>query len=288
MQRGGELMDKNILSPHEIVEAVIGTGKAKADKRFFPLLVLAILAGAFIAFAAEASNMAAYNLLGNPNTFGIGRMIAGLVFTGGLSFVVLSGAELFTGNTLICVSVYEKQTTVLKMIRNLAIVYVGNLIGALLIAFMMSQTGLFNSSDGMLGAMTVKIALNKVNLSFWAALISGILCNWLVCLAVWISHSSNSLQGKLMGVFFPIWLFATSGFEHCVANMYYIPAGILASEKYYELAGTLNLSDLQAQLNWTSFFTSNLIPVTIGNIIGGVVFVGTAYWFALHRPSKEK
>ena len=272
-------MDKNILAPAEIAGAAIETGRVKAERKFLPLLILAVLAGAFIAFAAEASNMAAYNLLGNSSTYGLGRALAGAVFTGGLVFVVLTGAELFTGNTLICLSVYEKKVSFGKMIRNWVIVYAGNLAGAVLIAFMMTQTGLFGSSDGMLGGLTVKIAFNKVNMSFWAAFVSGILCNWLVCLAVWISFAANSVQGKIMGIFFPIWLFATSGFEHCVANMYYIPAGIMALAEYGAASG-IDQSVLAVQLNWGSFFTANLIPVTLGNIIGGVLFVGTAYWFA--------
>lgn len=280
-------MDKNILAPAEIAGAAIETGRVKAERKFLPLLILAVLAGAFIAFAAEASNMAAYNLLGNSSTYGLGRALAGAVFTGGLVFVVLTGAELFTGNTLICLSVYEKKVSFGKMIRNWVIVYAGNLAGAVLIAFMMTQTGLFGSSDGMLGGLTVKIAFNKVNMSFWAAFVSGILCNWLVCLAVWISFAANSVQGKIMGIFFPIWLFATSGFEHCVANMYYIPAGIMALAEYGAASG-IDQSVLAVQLNWGSFFTANLIPVTLGNIIGGVLFVGTAYWFALYRPSKNK
>lgn len=279
-------MGKNILAPAEIAGAAIEAGRAKAERKLLPMFVLAILAGAFIAFAAETSNMAAFNLLGSAGTYGLGRALAGAIFAGGLILVILTGAELFTGNTLICLSVYEKKVSPVKMLRNWAVVYAGNLAGAVLIAFMVSQTGLLGSSEGMLGAITVKIAYNKVSMSFWSAFVSGILCNWLVCLGVWIAFAANSVQGKIMGIFFPIWFFVTSGFEHCVANMYYIPAGILAMAKYGSITG-IDQAALTAGLNWGSFFTANLIPVTLGNIIGGVVFVGSAYWFALYRPSKD-
>ena len=279
-------MDKSILAPAEIVGAALNAGKAKAERKFMPMLVLAVLAGAFIAFAAEASNMAAFNLLGDPSTFGLGRCLAGSIFAGGLMLVVLTGAELFTGNTLICIAVYEKQVKFGSMMRNWGIVYVGNFIGSVLIAFMMIHTGLLGSSEGALGAMTIKIAMNKVNMGFMAALFSGIMCNWLVCLAVWIAFAANTVQGKILGIFFPIWMFVTSGFEHCVANMYYIPAGIMAKAGYAQAGGFSQ--EMLDSLTWGTFVTGNLIPATIGNIIGGVLFVGTAYWFALYRPSKNK
>ncbi len=278
-------MDKQFLAPAEIVDAAIKAGKTKAERKFIPMLILAILAGAFIAFGAEASNMAAFNLLKNPETFGLGRTLAGTIFPVGLMLVVLSGAELFTGNTLISITVYEKKTSIGLMLKNWAVVYVGNFIGSILIVLMVAKTGLLNSGGMDLGMMTVKIALGKVNLSFWGALLSGIMCNWLVCLGVWLAFAANSVQGKILGIFFPIWLFVTSGFEHSVANMYYIPAGILAKAQYGELLGVAQ-SELDA-LNWGNFITANLIPVTIGNIIGGILFVAAAYWFALHKkPAK--
>lgn len=274
-------MGKMFLTPAETVGAAINVGQAKAERKFWPALVLGILAGAFIAFAAEASNMAAFNLLSNPGTFGLGRTLAGAIFAVGLMMVVITGAELFTGNTLITVALYEKKTTFAKMMKNWVVVYIGNLIGSLIIVLLVRQTGLLNSGDAMLGFMTVKIALGKVSLTFLGAVASGIMCNWLVCIAVWMSFAAQSIAGKLLSIFFPIWLFVTSGFEHSVANMYYIPAGILAKAQY-----GAGLEGLDA-LNWGSFFTANLIPVTIGNIIGGVLFVGTAYWFALHKSEKK-
>lgn len=275
-------MNKLFLTPGEIAGAAIDAGQAKAERKFLPMLILSMMAGAFIAFGAQASNMAAFNLLSNPATFGLGRILAGTVFAVGLMMVLITGAELFTGNTLICLAVYEKKTKLSAMFRNWIVVYIGNFLGSLLIVLMIMQTGLLNSGDGLLGITTVKIALNKVNLGFFSAFVSGILCNWLVCLAVWMSFAAQSIPGKIMAIFFPIWLFVTSGFEHSVANMYFIPAGIMAKAQFgAEVAGS------QA-LNWGNFVVGNLIPVTIGNIVGGVLFVGTAFWYAYYKTSKKQ
>jgi formate/nitrite transporter len=174
------------------------------------------------------------------------------------------------------------------MLRNWIIVYIGNFIGSLLIAYMMSKSGLLASGGGMLGAVTLKIAVYKVNLSFLQAFYLGIMCNWLVCLAVWISSGAETMTGKIFSIFFPIWLFITSGFEHSVANMYYIPAGIMAKANadYVQLAQVLGMSpDALKSLTWGSFAVNNLIPVTLGNIVGGGIFVGMAYWFAYKKAS---
>lgn len=163
------------------------------------------------------------------------------------------------------------------MMKNWASVYIGNLIGSVLIAYMMVQSGLFNSGSNVLGAVTIKTALYKVNLSFMSALYLGIMANWLVCLAVWLAYGSKDMAGKILGIFFPIWLFITSGFEHSIANMYYIPAGILAKSNI-NWAGASNISPQElANLNWNTFLINNLVPVTLGNIIGGGIFVGFVY-----------
>jgi formate/nitrite transporter len=169
------------------------------------------------------------------------------------------------------------------MLRNWIIVYAGNLIGSLFIAYMMMNSGLFSSGAGVLGAVTVKIAANKVNLAFLQAFYLGIMCNWLVCLAVWLSYGAESMAGKILGIFFPIWLFITSGFEHSVANMYYIPAGIMARSNpvFSELAGLSQ--EMLDKLTWSGFFINNLIPVTLGNIVGGGLFVGMAYWYSYKK-----
>jgi formate/nitrite transporter len=257
--------------------------KDKVAGSFQKLLILGILAGAFIAFAAEGSNMAAFNLFAEPTTYGLGKALAGVVFGTGLMLVVLAGGELFTGNTLILAAVCEKQVSMGKMLRNWIIVYLGNFIGSLLVAYMMVHSGLLASGADMLGAVTLKIAVYKVNLGFSQAFFLGIMCNWLVCLAVWISFGADTMAGKILAIFFPIWLFITSGFEHSVANMYYIPAGIMikANTTFAELS---HLSrDAVDSLTWTSFFVNNLAPVTLGNIVGGGIFVGMAYWYVYKK-----
>ena len=206
-----------------------------------------------------------------------------MVFATGLMLIVVAGGELFTGNTLMIISVIEKKTSVWSLLRNWTIVYVANFIGAVLIAYMMFQSGLFASGGDMLGAVTIRIAVYKVNINFMSAIFLGIMCNWLVCLAVWMAYGCDTILGKLFAVFFPIWLFITSGFEHSIANMYYIPAGILAKSIDSMSAMTGLSSEALNSLSWGSFITHNLIPVTIGNIIGGVIFVAIAYWLAFRK-----
>lgn len=267
----------------EILDAAVQTGEAKSGGSFGKLMILGLLAGAFIAFAAAGSNTAAFNLLMNPETFGLGKVLSGTIFTAGLIMVVLTGTELFTGNVLILAAVADKKVRLSRMLRNWIIVYIANFLGALFIAFVIYYSGQLSGGESMLGAFTVKVAAGKVNLGFMKALLLGILCNWLVCIAVWISFSASTVTGKIAGMFFPIWLFVTSGFEHSIANMYFIPAGILAkgNEAFASLSG-LSDSALDA-LTWGAFFTDNLIPVTLGNMIGGGVFVAMAYWLAFRK-----
>lgn len=281
---------KNYLTPPEITEVTIQTGIKKSKTTIVNMLILGILAGAFIAFAAEGSNMAAFNLFAKAETYGLGKVLAGAVFGTGLMLVLIAGGELFTGNTMILVGVLDKKVSIKAMLKNWFFVYVGNFIGSIFIAYMMNESGLFSSGDSMLGAVTIKIAAYKVGLTFTQGLFLGIMCNWLVCLAVWMAYGAKDMTGKILAIFFPIWLFITSGFEHCVANMYYIPAGILAknNESLTDAAAVLGVTPEKLNhLNWETFFTGNLIPVTLGNIIGGGVFVGAAYWYVYIRNSKS-
>ena len=265
--------------PAEILNALAESGVVKANSSFRKLLIMGIMAGAYIAFAGAGANMASYGLLENAETYGLGRLVAGVVFTGGLIMVVLAGAELFTGNTLITISVAQKKTSLSKMFRNWVIVYIANFIGSVLVAALVYYSGALNGGDGWLGAMTLKIALGKVNMPFIKCVLSGILCNWLVCLAVWISTGAPTTCGKIGGIFFPILLFVVAGYEHSVANMYFISAGIFAkgNELFVAFNGAVDLSNL----TWLGMFANNLLPVTIGNIIGGVIFVAMGYTYAL-------
>ena len=279
------MAEKCFLSPAEITSAMIETGVKKASLAPGIQFLLGILAGVYIAFASEGSNMAAFNLLAGPDTYGLGRCLAGAIFPGGLMLVVVAGGELFTGNTLMAMAKRERRITWSGMAANWFWVYAGNFVGSVLIAHMMAASGLFNAGGNLLGGMTIKIAAGKVGLSFLSAFYLGILCNWLVCLAVWMAAGAMDVVGKLFAIYFPIWLFITSGFEHSVANMYYIPAGLFAKAN----AAWCAASGLSAQaldnLTWANFALHNLVPVTLGNIVGGAIFVGMAYWVSYARKT---
>ena len=285
-------MEQNFLTPGQITKSVVETGIKKVRIPARDQLILGLLAGAFIAFAAEGSNMAAFNLFADSETYGLGKVLAGSIFGTGLMLVLLAGGELFTGNSLIIISVLEKKVRLRSMLSNWVVVYIGNFIGSILIAYMIVQSGLLGSGGNMLGATTIKIAAYKVGLPFLSAFYLGVMCNWLVCLAVWIAYSAKDITGKILGIFFPIWLFITSGFEHSVANMYYIPAGILAKADATLAEATHLSSETLAGLNWQTFIINNLIPVTLGNIIGGGFFVAVLYWLVYlkgnHQNDGEK
>ena len=273
-------------NPAQILEFTSEVGVIKAQKTAVYLLIMGFLAGAFIAFAAEGSNMAAFNLFANPNTYGLGKVLAGAVFGTGLMLVLVAGGELFTGNTLILISVLDKKIKIRWMLRNWLIVYIANFIGSIFIAYMMNKSGLYNSGSGMLGGQTIKIAAYKTGLPFVSAFYLGVMCNWLVCLAVWVSFAAKDVMGKLFACFFIIGLFITSGFEHSVANMYYIPAGIMAKGNPLWLEAA-HISEAQAAgLNWAALFTKNLLPVTLGNIVGGSGMVGLLYWVSLKKKKQ--
>lgn len=276
-------MKNNDLKPAEILETAIDTGIAKAGSSFIKLAVLATLAGAFIGFAAEGSNMAAFNLLLNPETYGLGKALAGAIFGTGLMLVVIGGGELFTGNVLMLAALTDRKIKLSAMLRNWGIVYVLNFVGSIIIVILIYNSGQLMSADAMLGGLTLKVAAGKVNLSFLQALCLGILCNWLVCMAVWMAYGAKSLAGKAICIFFPIWLFITSGFEHSVANMYYIPIGILIKNNPAIVEASHLATDVVDSLNWGSFFLNNLLPVTLGNIIGGGIFVAMAYYIAFRK-----
>lgn len=282
--------NRNYYMPSEIADVAIGAGIKKVSTPYFKEFILAILAGAFIAFASEGSNMAAFNLFANPETYGLGKALAGSIFGTGLMLVIVAGGEMFTGQTLILAAVMDRRVKLSQMLRNWTLVWIGNLVGSVFLAYMMVHSGLFNSGDNVLGAMTIKIAAYKTSLPFMSAFYLGIMCNWLVCLAVWMSFAAKDIVGKLFAIFFPIWLFITSGFEHCVANMYYIPAGILAKSnpKWVEAASHYGVTPEKLDhLNWTTFFVQNELPVTLGNIVGGAVLVAGVYWYVYKKGSSR-
>jgi len=265
----------NALTTKEILEKVSASGDFKATAPIWKLFLLGILAGCYIAFGAYASTMASFNLVSDPSTFGLGKVVAGAVFPVGLMMVVLCGAELFTGNCLMITGLFDKRFGVPALLRNWAVVYIGNLVGSLLLACLINYSGLLGSGDGLLGAITIKTALGKCGLDFGKAFVLGILCNWMVCLAIWMATGAQVAIGKMFAIWFCIGLFIIAGFEHSVANMYFIPAGLIASGN----ADWVNLLGLDTtNLTWGNFFLKNLLPVTLGNIVGGGFFVGTMYW----------
>ena len=249
--------------------------------------IKAIMAGAMIAFGAAISSVAAHTI----TDVGLSRLAAAVVFPVGLMMVILFNAELFTGDCLVAMSLFDRKLKLSNCIRLLASAYIGNFIGAILIALLILFSGQLDYSSGILGAYTIKIAVGKVNLSFAQAFTSGILCNILVCAAVLMAACAKDITGKLLVCFFVIMLFVTGGFEHCVANMYYVTAGLLAMTRpeYVQLAmDTYGFkADYLSTLNIGSFMLKNLLPVTLGNIIGGSVLVGIPVFY-LNKDNKTK
>lgn len=261
-------------TPQQITKNMIQAGVTKAKTPLGRMILLGIFAGMFIACGASASSVAMHAM----SNVGLQRLVGGCIFLIGLMMIVLVGGELFTGDCLMVMGCVHKKYSVLDVVRVLAIVYCSNFIGSVLMAFMVYMSGQLGFTNGLLGAFTIKIAMGKVSMDFGTAFVSGILCNIFVCIAVLMAAAAKDVAGKLWACFFPIMAFVVCGYEHCVANMYYIPAGIFAAgnEKFVgraimEYGYTV---DQLAELNWTNFFVVNQIPVTLGNIVGGMIFVG--------------
>lgn len=251
-------------SPKDILTAVTQAGLLKARMQMDKTIIMGFLAGAFIGFGGLLSIMIGCGIPGiQANNPGLQKLIFGSVFPVGLILVVLAGSELFTGNTAISIpGVLNREIRWVSWIRNLTLSYAGNLLGSLFVAYFLTyQTHLLSAPPWLTGVQT--IAKFKVSQSFWVLSLKGIGCNWLVCLAIWLAVSSDEVSGKIMGIWFPIMAFVALGFEHSIANMFFIPLGIFYG----------------AQVTWFQFFIANLIPVTLGNLVGGSFFVGTIYWY---------
>jgi formate/nitrite transporter len=270
-------------APKTIAETVAQTvGVAKATSPWFTVFVLGILAGAYIGFGGLLSTTVTFDAAAKWG-LGVTKILGGAAFSVGLMLVVIAGAELFTGNNLMVSSVMSREITFGTMAERWGIVYLANFVGSILVSLLFYYSGLWKTADGALGVAAVKIAYGKVNLAFSEALWRGIGCNWLVCLAVWMALAARQTIGKIFAIFFPIMAFVAIGFEHSVANMYFIPTGILLMRG----AGFSNIQGIDPNvLGWVNFLWKNLLPVTLGNIIGGGVFVGMSYWGAYLRPAK--
>lgn len=258
-----------MLSPKEFVSNYAAIGEGKAKSPLLRLLLLSILAGFFIGMGGAVTNTASHAI----TNVSAARLINGMLFPFGLIMVVFTGAELFTGNCLITISVLERRCGLGGMVRNLAVVYLGNFIGAALLAAACVYSGQLELSAGALATATIKTAAAKCSLPFGRAVVLGILCNILVCAGVMCALCAKSGAGRAIGAFVPVSFFVICGFEHCIANMYYIPAGLLALAKYPQLAAGLDT----AMLTWGNFFLRNLVPVTLGNLIGGCGFAALVW-----------
>jgi formate transporter len=272
------------LMPPQIAAKAADVGVAKAGMSVLRTFALSVLAGAFIALGAMFATTVAAGAA-DVIPFGIVRLLAGLVFSLGLILVVVAGAELFTGNNLIVMAWAERRVSAARLMRNWGIVYAGNLVGALGTVILVFAGGQYEFGDGAVGTSALAIADAKAGLGFGQALVLGIMCNALVCLAVWLSYSARSVTDKILAVVFPISAFVAAGFEHSVANMYFLPMGLLIREEgsaeFFAASGT-SPSDYP-DLTLANAIADNLIPVTIGNIIGGSVMVGLAYWLIYVR-----
>ncbi len=261
-------MGKLFLTPGEITKAWIEIGKKKADLEIAKMLLLGILAGIFIGLGAHA-DIVIVQTLGKNVDLGLATFMGAAVFPVGIMLVVIAGAELFTGNCLISLAVMDKRTSLVKMLKNWSLVYTGNFIGSVILAYMLSKSGLY--APEAMSEKALAVASGKLSLTFTQAVIRGIFCNVLVVLAVWMQTGAKDISGKILAMWFPVMLFVLSGFEHSVANMYFIPLG-----KF-----------LGAHITWPQIWMANLIPVTIGNIIGGAGIIPIAYWYSYAYQKRE-
>ena len=257
---------------------------AKTQASVLKLTILGIFAGVYIGFGAQLAIMVTHDMAAFLGV-GMAKLIGGAVFSVGLMLVVIAGAELFTGNNLIFLSVLDRQVGVSRLLRNWTIVYFANFVGSLLLVLLMYWSGLWKTDGGLVGAKALAIANSKVNLTFLQAFARGIMCNWLVCLAVWMAVSARTVVGKVWAIFFPIMAFVASGFEHSVANMFFIPMG-LALKGQTAIVTAAGLVDKLSHLT-IGGMVINLIPVTLGNIVGGAFFVATLYWVVYLRNEKK-
>jgi formate transporter FocA len=275
------------LLPAEMAAKAEQVGVKKSNMEADRLFVLAVLAGAFIALGAIFATTVAAGANGRL-PFGVTRLLAGTVFSLGLILVIVGGAELFTGNTLIVMAWAGKKVTTAQLLRNWAIAYVGNFLGAIATALLVFFSGQYQFGGGSIGLVALRTAAHKCELGFVQAVALGILCNALVCLAVWLTYSARSTADRVLAIVPPISAFVAMGFEHSIANMYFVPIGLFikawAPATFWETAN-VTAADFPT-VTWSAFSLNNLLPVTIGNVIGGGFLVGAVYWFVYLRAKR--
>ena len=271
----------NFLSPAEISVALANGGKAKSELPIVKMFILGILAGAYIGFGANlATKIGSMEAAGTAG----GQFLFGAVFSVGLMMVVIAGSELFTGNAMACfISACNGQATWGGLLYNWVVVFTANFVGSVLLVYIIYYGGFWGDAGAVSahGVKALAIAKGKLSLTFTEAFMRGILCNWLVCLAVWMAMAAKDIVGKILAIFFPIMAFVSSGFEHSVANMFFIPMGITIFNGAPEVAAAASQMDpgaMAALFNYGHFLSANLLPVTLGNIVGGSFFeIGRAH-----------
>ena len=271
------------LLPPEMARRAEEIGEAKARMAVSTMFTLAVLAGAFISLGAVFSTVATAN---TGVSFGVNRLLGGVTFSLGLVLVIVAGAELFTGNNLIVMAWASRRISLVDMLRNWGVAYVGNLVGAAGIAALVFASGHYKGGNGAIATRALDIGSTKTSLTIGNAVLLGVLANILVCLAVWLCFSARSVADKIIAIVFPITAFVAAGFEHSIANAYFVPEALLIRQhapRSYLTAIGVHPSDYP-NLTWQRFITHNLVPVTIGNLIGGALLVGLVYWFVYLRP----
>jgi formate/nitrite transporter len=268
------------LPPADVARKAATVGTAKAAMPALDVFVLAILAGAFIALGAAFATTVGSGAGDLP--YGVTRLLVGLAFTLGLILVVVAGAELFTGNNLIVMAWASRSVSSAHLLRNWGIVYVGNFVGAFGTAALVYLGEQYTFGEGAVGVTALSMASAKTSLGFGQAIVLGALCNALVCLAVWLTYGAHTTADKILAVIPPIAAFVALGFEHSVANMYFIPYALLVESDEAWVSATSGIPALDG-LTWGAFLWENLVPVTIGNVIGGGLMVGAVYWFVYLR-----
>jgi len=263
-------MTKNLLTPAEIAEKMLDVSEKKANNTFFKLFLLGIMAGMFIAFGGAAAVV----MWGTNSDLGVAKYLGAAVFPVGIILVVMAGSELFTGNNLMTLGIMKGRITWSGLLKNWSAVYLGNFIGSIVIAWLVYKGQLWGSAESLsaIGEKAVAIAHAKVGLSFSVAFFRAILCNMVVVLAVWMATGASTVQGKVLTLWFPISAFVISGFEHIVANMFFIPVGMFYG----------------ANVTWEQMFTSNFLPVTLGNLVGGAVIIPCMYYMIYLNGSNVK
>lgn len=266
-------------SPEEIAEYYAELGVKKANAKLLNLVILSIFGSAIIGLASASANTA----ISTVDNASLAKLLSALIFPAGLSMVLFTSTELFSSGCVVSISVMSGKLSLLKLLKYWFIIYIGNLVGGVLVAYLINVSTQLNLFDKALALITIKTAYKKLSFTFTEAVLMGTLCNFLVCVAVFIAAAGKNITEKIAGLYFPILLFVLAGYEHSVANMYYIPAGIIAAQNPEFAAMATEYGIAVEKLNFSNFFINNLLPVTIGNAIGGALLVSGIYYLLYLR-----